>query len=135
MPGSHEIVLTFANSISFSEASVTAGTGSATASVSGPVVTLELTGVTNAQTMTVELADADDGANRGDIMIPVTFLAGDTSGNGAVTSSDVAQTKTQVGQLVTAANFRTDVDASGAITASDVALVKSKSGTAISSQP
>ena len=130
--GAHQIVLTFANSITFSEASVTAGTGNATASVSGPVVTLDLTGVTNAQTIALKLANADDGANHGDILVPITFLAGDTSGNGAVTSSDVAQTKTQVGQLITAANFRTDVDASGAITASDVALVKSESGTAIS---
>jgi hypothetical protein len=58
-------------------------------------------------------------------------LVGDTTGNGAVNSSDIAQTQSQSGQPVTAANFREDVNANGLINSSDIALVQSKSGTAL----
>ncbi|CAN5637979.1 hypothetical protein BH20VER1_BH20VER1_29570 [soil metagenome] len=45
-------------------------------------------------------------------------------------ASEIGQVKDQSGQVVTAANFRTDVTANGgSITASDVSLVKSASGT------
>jgi hypothetical protein len=55
-------------------------------------------------------------------------LLGDTTGNGAVNIGDVAQTKGRLGQAVTGANFRSDVNADGALNATDVALVKSQSG-------
>ena len=56
-------------------------------------------------------------------------LLGDTDGNGAVTSSDIGQTKAQSGQPMSAANFRGDVNANGAITSSDIGQVKAQSGT------
>jgi hypothetical protein len=58
-------------------------------------------------------------------------LAGDTTGNGAVNSSDISQTQSQSGQLVTSSNFREDVTLNGSINSSDIAFVQSKSGTAI----
>jgi hypothetical protein len=59
------------------------------------------------------------------------FLLGDTTGNGAVDSSDIAHTQSQSGQPVTSANFREDVTVNGAINSSDIAFVQSKSGTAL----
>ena len=56
-------------------------------------------------------------------------LSGDTTGDGHVNASDVAQTKSQSGQVVSAANFRQDVNSNGALNASDVSLVKLRSGT------
>ena len=53
---------------------------------------------------------------------------GDTNANGVVNASDVSQTKSQSGQAVTGANFRTDVIVNGTINASDVSVVKSRSG-------
>ena len=68
--------------------------------------------------------------NTGDIVIPFRVLLGDTNGNGAVTASDIGQVKSQSGQAVLEANFRSDVTVNGgSINSSDIGLVKSRSGT------
>jgi hypothetical protein len=60
----------------------------------------------------------------------MSILIGDTNGDGAVSSSDVAQTKVRLGQSVDATNFRSDANVNGAINSADVAIVKSHSGEA-----
>ena len=123
----------FAGSISFTGATVTAGTGTV-AGISGSdtsEVTVNLTGVGNAQTITLTLSGVNDGANTGDVDVRLGVLAGDITANEAVNSSDVVQAKAQSGHAVTAANFRSDVSANGSINSSDISLVKSRSGTAL----
>jgi hypothetical protein len=130
----YTIVLTFTNTVSVQNAIVTAGTGSATNfTVVGNVVTVNLTGVTNVQTITVTLGGVSDGTNTSDVEAAMGVLIGDTTANGIVNSSDIAQTQSQAGQSVTAANAREDVNVNGAINSSDIALVQSKSGTALPS--
>jgi hypothetical protein len=129
--GAHQMVVTFANPVTVGGVAVTAGTGSATFSVSGAVVTINLTGVTNAQRLGVTLSNVNDGTNLGSVMVPMGVLSGDTSGNSSVTGTDVSQTKLQSGQPVSASNFREDVNVNGAINGTDVSLVKLKSGTAL----
>jgi Dockerin type I domain len=94
---------------------------------------VNLTGVTNAQTVTVTLNNATDSSAQTlpDTLLNASFLLGDTSGNGTVSASDISQTKAQSGQSVIAANFREDLNANGAISATDIALVKSQSRTAL----
>jgi hypothetical protein len=89
--------------------------------------------VTDAQIITVNLANvADSGGNVGSIVsASMEVLIGDTTGNAAINSSDIAQTQSQSGQPVTSLNFREDVTANGLINSSDIALVQSKSGTAL----
>jgi hypothetical protein len=96
--------------------------------ISGNVVTIPLTNVANAQTITVTLNGVNGSTN---VAIPVTVLVGDTTGNGSVNSGDVGQTKSRIGQAIDATNFRSDVNANGVINASDVSLVKSAIGTAL----
>jgi hypothetical protein len=48
-----------------------------------------------------------------------------------VNASDLIQTKAQVGQIITASNFRSDVNANGTINASDVTAVKAQVGTGV----
>ncbi len=129
----HKIVVTFANPVTVSSASVTTGTGSVSGSpiVAGNVVTVNLTGVTNAQTIIVTLSGVNDGVNMGDVVVPMSVLNGDTSGNGSVTGTDVTQTKSQSGQAANATNFREDVVVNGAINGTDLSAVKLKSGTAL----
>ena len=128
--GAHTIVVTFGAPVTVAGASVTTGTGTAgSPSVSGAVVTVNLTGVTNAQRMVLTLTSVNDGTTTGDVAIPMNVLAGDTGGNGGVSSTDVAQTKAQSGQAVGGANFREDVNANGSINGTDVAQVKSSTGT------
>ena len=129
----HQIVVTFASPVSVGSAAVTSGTGSVVGSpiVAGNVVTINLTGVTNAQTIMVTLSNVSDGVNMGNLVVPMGVLMGDTSGNGAVSSTDVTQDKLQSGQAVNASNCREDVVVNGNINGTDVSAVKLKSGTAL----
>jgi hypothetical protein len=126
--GAHQIVVTFANPVSLQGVAVSTGAGSATYSVAGAVVTIDLTGVTNAQRLGLTLGSVSDGSNLGSLMIPVGFLAGDVNGNGSVTASDVAVTKSAAGSTADGTNFRADVNTSGGINAADVGQVKSATG-------
>jgi len=94
-------------------------------------VTVNLTNVSNAQTLVIHLPNVTDGTRTGNIDVPMSVLLGDTTANKAVNASDVSQTKTQSGMFVTHANFRTDVTVNGTINTSDVSQVKAKSGTAL----
>lgn len=129
----YQVVFTFPSSVTFNSAAVTAGAGtvSGTSGSGTTAVTVNLTGVTNAQRITVTLFGASNGTNTGDLGVPMGVLVGDTTGNGTVNASDVGQTKSQSGQPVTASNFRTDVNVGGTINASDIGLVKSMAGTAL----
>lgn len=125
------IVLTFPTPVTYSGAMVTSGTAAGASPILSGAneVTINLTGVANAQRITVTLLNVSDGTNMNDIAVRVGLLAGDTTGNGIVNGSDVGQVKAQSGQPVTAANFRQDVNLSGgSIGASDIGLVKSRSG-------
>jgi len=129
----YQMIFTFPGSVTFTNAAVTAGTGSVSASsgTGTSTIIISLTGVTNAQTVTVTLFGASDGTNTANLSVQMAMLLGDTTGNGTVNASDVSQTKSKSGQAVDASNFRTDVTVNGSINASDVSLVKSRSGTAL----
>jgi len=130
----YKIVFTFPTPVTFAGATVTSGIAStATALASGAnQVTVDLTGVTDAQRLTVTLQGVSDGANTNDVAVRMSILAGDTNASESVTSSDVSQTKAQSGLLVTAANFREDLNLSGgSIGSSDISLVKSKTGNSL----
>ncbi|HEU0210149.1 MAG TPA: dockerin type I domain-containing protein [Candidatus Udaeobacter sp.] len=101
----------------------------------GNTIQVDLTGVTNQQTITVYLTNVTDNFDQvlPDTAVSMSILIGDTSGNGIVNASDVSQTKAAVGQPVSNANFRRDVTVNGVINASDVSLVKSKSGNGLPS--
>jgi hypothetical protein len=133
----YTLVFTFANPLtSVSSASVSAGTGSVVSSSIGPdahTYIVNLTGVTNAQRLTVTLANLSDNAGDFSASASVTMgvLIGDTTGNGLVNSSDISQTQSQSGQAVTSNNFREDVTVNGSINSSDISLVQAHSGTAL----
>jgi hypothetical protein len=128
----YTLVFTFTNSVSVQNATVTAGTGSVTNfTVVGNVVTVTLTGVTNAQTISMMLSSVSDGTNTSDVEAAMSVLIGDTNADGFVDSVDTSQTKSQSGNAVSASNCREDVNVDGFIDAVDVSLVKSKSGSAL----
>src|SRR5437660_4344922 len=128
----YQMIINFATSVTVGGASVTSGTGSVSSfSVSGSQVTVNLTGVTNVQRITVTLMNVNDGTHMGDVPVSMGVLVGDVNGNALVNASDVSLTKSQVGQAVSGSNFREDVNANGLINSVDVALVKSKVGTAL----
>jgi hypothetical protein len=128
----YQMIINFATSVTVGSAAVTSGTGSVSSfSVSGSQVTVNLTGVTNVQRITVTLINVNDGMHTGNVPVSMGVLVGDVNGNALVNASDVSLTKWQVGQPVSSSNFREDVNANGTISATDVALVKSDVGTAL----
>src|SRR6266403_3359998 len=128
----YQMIINFATTVTVESASVTSGTGSVSSfSVSGSQVTVNLTGVTNVQRITVTLFNVNNGTHMGNVPVSMGVLVGDVNGNAAVNASDVSLTKAQVGQPVTGSNFREDVNANGTISATDVAIVKSEVGTAL----
>jgi hypothetical protein len=134
---SHQIVATFPSPVTFVSANVTSGTGTV-ASTSGngtTSVTVNLTGVTSGQNLAVTISA--NGTGNGDLVIPMGVLVGDTNWSRTVSASDVAQTKSQIGQPISATNFRGDINANGALSATDVAIVKASVGASLppSAQP
>lgn len=136
--GDYKVIVTFDVPVVGGTATVTghnpaSGTGTAVApSFSGNEMIIRLTGVSNAQVLKLTIAGATDGVNiLPSFDVNVGFLIGDTTGNRAVNSSDVSQTKGQSGMAVTSANFRTDVRANGAINSADVSEVKAAAGTSV----
>jgi hypothetical protein len=130
------MVFTFANPLmSVDQATITAGTGTITNAVIGADThqyIVSLSGVTNAQRITVALVNAHDSSNAiGNVSATMAVLVGDTNADRFVDSADIAQTKSQSGNAVTNANFREDLNIDGFLDSADIALVKSKSGTAL----
>ena len=131
----HTLVFTFNNNVVSGNANVTGGTGSVSGAptFSGNTMTVNLTGVANAQTVMVALNNVTDEFSQvlPDTSASAGFLLGDVTGNGTVSASDVSQTKSKSGQMTDATNFRNDVNLSGSITSSDIGLVKSVAGTVL----
>jgi hypothetical protein len=128
--GDFQVVITFAKNIIVGGASLTSGTGTVSnMSVSGAVVTVNLTGVTNAQKITLTLTGVNDGVHAGSVAVPMGVLLGDISGNKVVSNTDVSLAKSQVAAPVTASNFRDDVTVNGIISNTDVSTTKTQVGT------
>jgi hypothetical protein len=129
----HQIVVTFPTPVTVGGVSVasTNGLATATQTVNGETVTIDLGAVADQQTVTVTLTNVNDGAGTGNLSIPVGFLIGDTNASRGVSASDLSEVKSRSGQAVTLTTFRTDVTASGAINSGDISLVKAKSGGAL----
>src|SRR5206468_767690 len=87
---------------------------------------VNLTGVTNAQTITVSLTNVHDASGNASSVVnrSMGVLIGDVNASGVVTSGDTNLCKAQALQPVTSANFRNDINASGAITTGDVNIIK-----------
>ena len=129
----YQMIVNFATTVTVGSASVTSGTGTVSSfSGSGTSqITVNLSGVTDQQRITMTLHNVNNGTVTGDVPISMGVLIGDVNGNGTVSSADVALTKSQVGATVGGSNFREDVNVNGTISSTDVALVKSDVGHAL----
>jgi len=130
--GKHRLVFTFSTNVVSGSANVTSGTGSVSGTpiFAGNTMTVNLTGVTDVQKVTVTLSDVTGSTSQvlPDTSVSANMLIGDTNGDKTVNNFDVRQTRDQVGLPVTTSNFREDVNVNGAITSADVSLVTSNGG-------
>jgi hypothetical protein len=131
----YTLVFAFTRNLTSGSASVTSGAGSvsATPTISENTITVNLSGVTNAQTTAVTVHGLTDLSSQvlPDTAVSMTTLIGDTSANKLVTSTDVSQTKLQSGQAVTSGNFREDINANGTINGTDVSIAKLNVGSGV----
>jgi len=132
--GNHTIVFIFDKDVTGGIASM-AGTGAAgTPTFSGNEMRVPLSGVANAQYVTVAVSNviAVDGGAGGSGSVCIGFLLGDVSQNRVVTVSDLAQVNAQIAQVVTTANYLKDVNASGTLTVADKGIANTQITKALS---
>jgi alpha-tubulin suppressor-like RCC1 family protein len=122
------IVFTYDKPISSATASISEGTAVAAApTFTGNDVVVSLTGVANAQYVTVGLSGvvAADGGVGGVVSTRIGFLLGDVNQSRVVSLADLGLVNAQLSQPVAAANFLKDVNASGTVTLADKGLTNS----------
>jgi glucose/arabinose dehydrogenase len=135
--GNYTIVFKFAVPVSTVGSANIVGTASISSraidGTDGRQYIVNLTGVTDAQNVTVTLSNVTDVAGNLSASVSATMavLVGDANADRFVDAVDTSQTKSQSGNAVTSSNFREDVNVDGFIDAVDVSLVKSKSGTSL----
>ena len=136
--GDYTLIFSFANTLSsVSGASVTSGTGSVASknidSNDAHNYIVNLTGVTNAQTITVSLSNVTDSA--GDFSSAVStsmgVLLGDVNANGLVDGNDASAVQSHTRQSVNNTNFQYDVNTSGLIDGNDVSMTQGHTRTSL----
>jgi hypothetical protein len=128
------MVFQFDKAVASGTATVTEGTAVVgTATFAGSEMTVNLTGVSNQQYVTVTISNvvAVDGGTGGSGMGRIGYLAGDVNQNRVVSVADLGLVNAQLTQQVTASNFLNDVNASGTLTLADFGLTNSKLTTAL----
>jgi hypothetical protein len=137
--GEHTVEFSFNRAIT--NGSVIVTTGQAT--ISGPPaiadnkLTINLSGATDAQVVTLLLRNVTDssGTAMPDTLVRVAFLFGDTNGDGVVNTADALQTRNRSGQLTDSANYRCDVNVDGIINGADTLIVRGRSGNGVNIAP
>ncbi|MDQ6905658.1 MAG: CSLREA domain-containing protein [Chloroflexota bacterium] len=133
----HTIVFTFTNPLaSVSGAAVSSGMGSVSSSAIGSDThqyVVNLTGVANAQNVTVSLTNVTDsfGNTSASVATTIGVLLGDTNADRFVNGGDSIQIRNRAGQATDATNFRSDVNLDGFVNSGDSIVVRSRSGTAL----
>jgi len=133
--GNYTMVFSFLNNVSSVGALSVSGAGKVNSTVLGPAAnqyTVNLTGVTNAQYLTVTLNNVlDSQSNTGNVSATTGVLIGDVNASGLVDSGDVFLVRQHTGQTTNSSNFREDVNASGLIDSGDVFITRQHTATSL----
>jgi hypothetical protein len=133
--GNYTMFFVFDRNIVSATATVSNGVGSISGgpSFQNRIVTVNLTGVADAQYLSVLLSNIVDGSGQAipDASATTGFLIGDVNGDGTVNSGDVQQVRSRSGETVdsfTPASYRCDLNGDGTINSGDAFIVRAKSG-------
>ena len=135
--GNHTLIFRFATPLSsVGKASVQSGT--ATISTSGigadaHEYVVSLSGVANAQTITIALDDVVDsaGSSGSGFLGSMSVLLGDANGDGTVNSGDTQQTRARAGSAAAPSSLRCDYNLDGIINSGDALIVRGQSGNSL----
>lgn len=129
----HQIVFIFSQPVTFATASVTPGAGGTAVIGSTSVnttpsneVVVNLTNVSNAQTLQVDLTGVTAGAATNTISVKMSVLHGDTNSSARVDGGDVLLTRQHNLEDAAPDNFLIDVNASGRIDGGDVLVTRNR---------
>lgn len=123
-------VFTFDKAVTSGSAAIITGTATVgTPTFSGKQMRVPLTGVTNAQVVTIQVSNVNGGSGSNNVSFG--FLIADTDSSRTVTKTDLTDVNGQIGQPVTAANFREDIIPDGTIKNNDAREVKTHKGQSI----
>src|ERR1700676_1377466 len=100
--------------------------------INGNVVTVDLLGGANAQTLTVILDSVTDGVNVGTVVISMGVLLGDVNGDSFVLSGDYTAVRQKSGSAVDGNTFKFDINFGGFILGGDYTTVRQQSGSHLS---
>jgi hypothetical protein len=136
--GSYTLVFSFANPLtSVGEANVSTGSGSVASANIDPNdahnYIVNLTGVTNAQTIKVSLSNVTDSVGNfsSATSAQMGVLVGDVDANGRVDGNDVSAVQSHTRQTLNTTNFRYDVNTSGVIDGNDVSITQGQTRTSL----
>jgi len=133
---SYQVVFTFANPVTLRGATVTPG-GNATGSmfgspiISGNHITINLTNVSNAQRLLINLFGMTDGIIINDFSVPMGVLFADVNSSGRTDNGDAIVVRNLSGSIPTPLTFGADVNCSGRIDNGDAIAVRNASGTSL----
>jgi len=143
--GDYQLIFTFSNNLQSVGSASASHASNATASVGSTAIgpkpnqyTVNLTNVSNAQYLQVNLGNVTDvlGNTLSVASSPqMGVLIGDVNANGVVSNGDVSLVKAQVGQTVTGSNFRDDLNANGILSNGDVSINQAQVGQTLPTSP
>ena len=128
----HKLVFLFNNAVT-SSGPVTSNdvnsmpTGSASAVASGNEVVVSLVGVPDNRRVQITFT-ATGPSGSANAAAALGFLVGDVSETRSVNAADISSVKAHIGEPISPANFKFDIDVSGILNNADVSVVKARSG-------
>ena len=128
------MVFQFDSALAGGLATVTAGTGVAgTPTFSGNEMIVPVTGVANAQYLTIGATNVASTAGRtgGSGSVRVGFLVGDVNGSRNVSLSDLLSMNAVLSQSVAASNFLRDINVSGTLSLADLLMINASLTTSL----
>ena len=135
----HTMFFIFDRNIATADAAVTSGMGAINGAptIQDRTVTVNLTGVRDAQDLTVTLTGltATSGEALPDASATAGFLLGDVNGDRKVNAADAQIVRSRSGEttdVVSFESFRCDVNADGRINSADAMIVRSRRGNSLS---
>lgn len=130
---SHQVIVTFATAVTVGGVTVASSDNRATAtqSVSGNVVTINLANVSDDQSLTITLTNVSNSTNVGNVVIPMGILLGDSNQDGFVNAGDTLSARNLSGQVTNNTNFRSDVNTDGFVNGGDALIIRSHAGNSL----
>jgi hypothetical protein len=131
--GNHQVIASFATSVTFSSASLAGGgmipPGGVT--VSGNQISITLNGVPSPARLFITLSSVSNGFDASDVVVPMDVLLGDANSTGRTDSGDVTAVRNHTVSIPDLQTFQFDVNASGRIDSGDVTVTRNASVTVL----